>query len=1072
MKALLQYSLQFFPTIVLISATAYAQKPKLIVQTGHYDGVHSVAFSPDGKILASSSADGTIRLWEVHTGQELRTLTEYGPASNVAFSPDGKILANANSNYEIVLWQVATGKELHRLKGHHNHIMSLMFSPNGKILVSGSRDYKIKLWNVSTGQELRTLDGHIQGVYSVAFSPDGKILASSGHDETIKLWDVSSGRELHTLSADVGGFNYLYFNCVAFSPDGKYIAGGSDRSMIKLWEVANGKELRTLAKDNEEVDDIYSIAFSPNGKILASGGEDKTVHLWEVDNGKELRMLTGHDGAVSSVAFSPDGKILASGSSDATIKFWEVGTGKELRTITGYPNPVYSVAFSPDGQILASASNDTTIKLMELSPGQDIRLLTGHSSYVTCVVFSPDGKILASGSGDEHIKLWQVSTGRELRTLAGHFKLVNHVTFSPDGKILASSSHDQTIKLWEVDTGEELYTLTGDSSIVYSVAFSPDGKFLAGGIRGGKIRLWEVDTGRDFRTLPGHFEYYTSYTGTVAFSPDGKILASGSRDGEIKFWHVGTRRDKELRTLAGHARDVTFITFSPDGKILASGSLDDTVKLWDVDAGKELGTLAGHDEYITAVAFSPDGKILASGSGDTKIKLWEVASGKELASLMVPKEKVWVVVTPDGRFDGSPEGMKLMHYVQDNQVIPLEAFFEQFYTPKLLARVLSGEAETTAPPKVDLAKGIKLPPLVKITSPKAGETFTTDALNINVEATDQGGGVDEIRLYQNGKLVSEEQRNIKPAAMPGNKTTRTFPVTLVRGINELKAIAFNTDRTESNPDLIRLELRAAEPEARLYILVVGINAYKNASYNLNYGKPDAVAFVQALEKRGQGIFKQIFKQELYDEQATGERISAQFNAISAEAKPQDLFVFFYAGHGVMSEGNAQTPAEFYLVPHDVTKFYGDEGMLVRNGLSAKQLQEFCVKIKAQKQLVVLDACQAGGAVETFAIRGAAEEKAILQLARSAGVAVLAASGTKQFAMEFGQLGHGIFTYALLQGLAGEADGGASSDGKITVKELEAYLNDKVPELTQKYRGSPQYPNSYTRGQDFPLGVLR
>jgi uncharacterized caspase-like protein len=174
----------------------------------------------------------------------------------------------------------------------------------------------------------------------------------------------------------------------------------------------------------------------------------------------------------------------------------------------------------------------------------------------------------------------------------------------------------------------------------------------------------------------------------------------------------------------------------------------------------------------------------------------------------------------------------------------------------------------------------------------------------------------------------------------------------------------------------------------------------------------------------------------------------------------------------MSEGNPQTAAEFYLVPHDVTNIFGDDEQLAAKGFSAKQLKEYCVKIKPQKQLIVLDACQAGGAVETFAIRGVTEEKAIAQLARSAGVVVLAASGTRQYATEFSQLGHGVFTYALLKGLDGEADGGTAPDGKITVKELEAYLNDKVPELTRKYRGSAQYPNSYARGQDFPLGVLR
>ncbi|HEY9282813.1 MAG TPA: caspase family protein, partial [Pyrinomonadaceae bacterium] len=193
--------------------------------------------------------------------------------------------------------------------------------------------------------------------------------------------------------------------------------------------------------------------------------------------------------------------------------------------------------------------------------------------------------------------------------------------------------------------------------------------------------------------------------------------------------------------------------------------------------------------------------------------------------------------------------------------------------------------------------------------------------------------------------------------------------------------------------------------------------------------------------------------------------------VAAAAQPGDAFVFYYAGHGVMSEGLDGAQPEFHLAPHDVTQLYGNEAMLAERGVSARLLRDWCRKVAAQKQLIVLDACQAGGAVETFAaLRGVSEEKAILQLARSVGIIILAATGTEQVAAEFTKLGHGAFTYALLEGLSGKADGGSAPDGKITVKELEAFLNDAVPELTRQYRGTPQFPNSYSRGQDFPLGV--
>ena len=292
---------------------------------------------------------------------------------------------------------------------------------------------------------------------------------------------------------------------------------------------------------------------------------------------------------------------------------------------------------------------------------------------------------------------------------------------------------------------------------------------------------------------------------------------------------------------------------------------------------------------------------------------------------------------------------------------------------------------------------------------------------------------------------------------------------LLPGVNTFRATAFNTDRTEATPDEIKIELKAVEASANLYILAVGLNEYKNTRYNLNYGNADAQAFADAVEKRGKSIFKEISKKVIFDGDASHGGIKSAFNDIIKQARPQDVFVFFYAGHGAMSEGDAKIAADFYLVPYDVVSIFGDSGNLTDKGIAARDLREMLIKVKALKQLIVIDACQSGGATETIAARGPAEEKAIMQLARSAGVAVLASAGQNQVATEFAKLGHGVFTYALLKGLNGEADG-SPMDGKVTVKELAAYLDDQVPELTKLHKGKLQYPNSSTRGQDFPIGI--
>jgi WD40 repeat protein len=657
---------------------------------GHSSTVWCLSFSPDGKMLASGSFDNTIRLWQDETeniGEGERnlspirnTLSFIGHGNwvwGIAYSPDGKILASGSSDRTVKLWDISTGNCLTTLQGHTDIVHTVAFSPipltspflrgtgggsqGGVILASGSADRTVRIWNITTGDCRQILTGHKSQISAVAFSPDGLYLASCD-GQSIKIWDITTGECHQTIC------KYLTFVwSIAFSPDGETIAGGDDK-VIKLWHIKTGECSQILSGFTSKV---WSVTFSSNGQIIA-GSDKQTLKLWQInENGavNPLQTIQGYANSIWSVAIPPaplgkggQGGIVASGGADQTISLWDISTRRCLGTLSQHQKSIRTLAFSPippNPQCLGGnsiAANHPDLGGNSIAANRPD--LGGNSIAANPPWQGGHGGILASGSEDKTICLWQLNkTGiadkisRENLSpiqLLGHTGCVWSLAFSRNGKILASGSSDQTIRLWDISNRHCLRILSGHDSWVLSVAFSPipphppyKGGILASSSADQTIRLWDITTGECIKTLFGHQGLIWS----IAFSLDGKILASASEDGTVKLWNLQnlTPNPSPHQTLQGHQSLVWSVAFSPippyppyqggHGGILASSSVDQTIRLWDVSEGRCIKVLEGHNSAVWSVAFTPDGKTLVSSSNDETIKFWDVETGVCLDTL-------------------------------------------------------------------------------------------------------------------------------------------------------------------------------------------------------------------------------------------------------------------------------------------------------------------------------------------------------------------------------------------------------------------------------------------------------
>jgi WD40 repeat protein/serine/threonine protein kinase len=547
------------------------------------------------------------------------------PGIVVAFSPNGRLLATTNPDQTVRLWDTRTGQQLHCFPGFiaelarlgGNSIVRLAFSPDGRHLASGSGDREIKVWDVNTGQTVLTLRGHQAPVPSVRYSPDGRHLASICLGRKVKLWDLTTGQELWTRPQTQE---------VAFDRTGQRMAVPQG-DYVEVLEAVSGRDLIRL----EGHASMEMVAFSPDGQRLVTASRDNTVKVWDASTGHEALTLYAHQDEVYRAEFTPDGqRIISASKYDGTLRIWaaprqQEDTRGQFLVLRGYGGPVPALAFGRDSRLLASASEDRTVRVWDAVNGQLLWSRQGHTDRVWTVAFHPEGRRVVSLSS-EQIKFWDASSGQELYALpdqtseGGFWSLSLH----PAGHYLAVSCF-RALKVRAVADGAELWSIPAahEGAGIGKVAFSPDGTQLASAGMDRLVKVWDARTGEKLLELKGHTQHRLF---ALAYTPDGRFLATGGKDRTVRIWDLTT--GQTVHVLGQHVDYVLSVAFSPDGRYLASAAGAD-VKIWDPTTGREVTTLRGHAGRVCSVAFSPDGQRLAAGSGYARkgeVRIWNVAA--------------------------------------------------------------------------------------------------------------------------------------------------------------------------------------------------------------------------------------------------------------------------------------------------------------------------------------------------------------------------------------------------------------------------------------------------------------
>jgi WD40 repeat protein len=1034
-----------------------------------WDGRPRVTISqektPDvGPSLASIVGDSTIRILDIGTGREERRLSLGEDSSRavtsiaerqIAFSPNGRWLAAMVRDETSVMIPTPSPTIL---KMTPSALVDAVIGQHQEM------EGRIQIWDLSSGRQIARwkttrqiptgMSPDLWSEQGLSFAADSTLLVAAVSEDTIVWFTLPTGA--------LGGRWKVASKAasIATGPSNDLLAVSEGRE-VALRDLRSGRPLRVLNTDGP-VHAASDIAFDRSGRELRTTG-NKSLNTWDFGSGTVRRSLE-----LSKTTFiSSDGGSVAA-AEQSSLQVWNATTGLRISRIE-FPaqHQMRSGAFSPDAQLLAlSFGAEDDRGWVERSHRRFTARAALESALVDRAIVrsGQQGAIIpgssSGGANRTRISLWPQF---DLKLTQGIDALTQMETQDRYG-----GSRPPEIQLFDVATGRLVHTLVGDREwpvVGFGVlAFSPDGSVLAAASAGytGRIGLWDLKSQRELPSLK-------DYDGPepldrrvplfLIFSQDGRTLIAAHMSifsdnpatfisGTLSLWDLASAREAR-RIACGHGQ-ITALSVSPDGRRLGVGSEDGSVVVFDFETGKEVNGFRNLGGRVHKLAFSPTGRLLASAGDDGEIGLWDAQTNDPVATLVSLNDGAdWLAVTPEGLFDGSPTAWNQILWrfsANTFDVSPVEAFFNEFFYPGLLAEAAAGKRPI---PAQELSQKDRRQPHVRISLASGRSPVGSRTATVRLSITDAPAGAQDLRLFRNGSLVKVWHDDLLNRQ---GSNTLEVAVPLVVGDNRLSAYAFNRDNIKSSDATLVVQRNgAAEHRGTAYILTIGIDRYANSDYNLRYAVADAADFGEEVRRQQEqlGRYDRVELLPLFNENATKAGILSAFDRLAAIAQPEDTVFLYYAGHGT-ARGS-----RFYIVPHDL----GHQGSrteltaaavenILEHSISDIDLVRAFESMDAGRAVLIIDACNAGQALEADEKRlGPMNSKGLAQLAYEKGMYILTAAQGYQAALETAQLGHGYLTYALIEeGLKMNAADFEPRDGVVLGREWLDYAAMRVPDL--------------------------